>query len=100
MGWIRRSWTPDAAEEWTKEDLVACILSALAYMTITAGLALALLLRPSGYILLAIGLLSTLFMYLVIDPKLSTISEEYEKKQKSYLERLERITRWEEDESE
>lgn len=34
-------------------------------------------------------------MIKIIDPKLKAISEDYEIKQKQYLEDLERIARWE-----
>jgi hypothetical protein len=36
-------------------------------------------------------------MYRVIDPKLRTLSEEYETKQKEYLQRLDRVMKWEEE---
>jgi hypothetical protein len=35
-------------------------------------------------------------MIKIIDPKLKAISEDYEIKQKKYLEDLEKIARWEE----
>jgi len=35
-------------------------------------------------------------MFWVIDPKLSALSEDYEKKQHEYLKELEEIQRWEE----
>lgn len=94
MGWIRRDWTPEAADEWTKEDLIASILSPLAYIAITLGVALSLLFMPIGYIILAAGVILSLLMYFVIDPKLKMISAEYEKKQKDYLKDLEKIQRW------
>lgn len=97
MAWIRRKWTPAAADEWTKEDLITCILSAIAYTTLTVGFGMSLLLIPLGYVIFGVGLVSTLLMFLIIDPKLKTISDEYEKKQKDYIEHLERVTRWEEE---
>ena len=97
MAWLRRSWTPEEADDWTKEDLIASILSPLAYITLTIGTALSLLALMVGYIVLFLGILLTLAMYFVIDPKLRKISSEYEKKQKFYLEELEKIQRWEEE---
>ncbi len=96
MAWIRRKWTPEAAEEWTREDLIACILSPLAYFVRSLGLLHALLLQTWGYFLLILGVLISYAMYVVIDPKLRTISEEFEKKQAKHLEELETIQRWEE----
>ncbi len=96
MAWIRRKWTPEAAEEWTREDLIASILSPLAYFVLSLGLLHALLLQTWGYFLLILGVLISYAMYAVIDPKLRTISEEFEKKQSKHLEELESIQRWEE----
>ena len=97
MAWLKRSWTPEEADEWTKEDLIASILSPLAYITLTIGAALSLLALTVGYIVLITGIVLTLAMYFVIDPKLRKISSEYEKKQQVYLEDLEKNQRWEED---
>ncbi len=97
MAWLKRSWTPEEADEWTKEDLIASILSPLAYITLTIGAALSLLALTIGYIVLITGIVLTLAMYFVIDPKLRKISSEYEKKQQVYLEDLEKNQRWEED---
>ncbi|MCK5454133.1 MAG: hypothetical protein KAJ16_07220 [Calditrichia bacterium] len=97
MAWLKRSWTPEEADEWTKEDLIASILSPLAYITLTIGAALSLLALTIGYIVLITGIVLTLAMYFVIDPKLRKISSEYEKKQQVYLEELEKNQRWEED---
>ena len=97
MAWLKRSWTPEEADEWTKEDLIASILSPLAYITLTIGAALSLLALTVGYIVLITGIVLTLAMYFVIDPKLRKISSEYEKKQQVYLEELEKNQRWEED---
>ena len=55
-----------------------------------------MLLLPVAFIILAAGIILTIIMHWIIDPKLKMISEEYEKKQKEYLETLERNTRWEE----
>ena len=97
MALIRRKWSPATADEWTKEDWYALILSALSFTLITIGAALSLLLMTSGYILLLLGIGSAALMFYIIDPKLSVLSADYEKKQREYLEELERIERWEED---
>ncbi len=96
MAFIRRTWTPAAADEWTREDWIAILLSPLAYLGLAVGVALSALLLPVGFIILAIAAILTGLMHWVIDPKLRVISEDYEKKQKHYLEELEKIVRWEE----
>ena len=96
MAFIRREWTPGDADEWTKEDWLTIVVSPLAYIFLTIGTALSLLLMPSGYITLAIGILLTLLMHWIIDPKLKVISGEYEKRQREYIEELERKARWRE----
>jgi len=95
MGFIQRQWTPREADEWRKEDWIAIVLSVLAYIALVVGTALSFLLLTSGFIILGAGIVATLLMYWVIDPKLRTISTEYEKKQKAYLEQLEEIQKWE-----
>jgi hypothetical protein len=92
---IKRDWTADEADEWTREDWLAIVISPLAYMTLMIGLAMAVFKMWSGVIIFVIGLVLSLIMYWVIDPKLKAISQEYEKKQKQYLEDLEKIVRWE-----
>ncbi len=96
MAWIRLSWRAEEADEWTREDLLACILSPLAYIALAVGIALALLLKFVGFMILIVAIVLIILMIYVIDPKLKAISTEYEKKQKEYLEDLEKIIRWEE----
>lgn len=95
MGFICRQWTAKEADEWRKEDWIAIVLSVLSYITLAIGSALSFLLLPIGFLVLGIGIVITLLMYWVIDPKLKTISEEYEKKQKDYLKQIEEIQKWE-----
>ncbi|MBN1153622.1 hypothetical protein JXB12_01735 [candidate division KSB1 bacterium] len=95
MGFIRREWTAKEADEWRKEDWFAIILSASSYVLLTIGSALSFLLLPVGFVILGIGIIITILMYWIIDPKLKTISTEYEKKQKEYLLQLEEIQKWE-----
>ena len=96
MPLIKRNWTPKEAEEWTKEDLIASIISPLAYIAWMVGTALSLLLIKIGFFILIIAVILTIIMIYIIDPKLSVMSEEYEKKQKAYIEDLEKTVRWEE----
>jgi dipeptide/tripeptide permease len=96
MSMIKRTWTPHEADEWTKEDWIAIVLSPLSYIFIAFGLAMSLFLLPVGFIMLAVGLVVTAVMFWVINPKLNAISEDYEKKQREYLSDLEKIQRWEE----
>jgi hypothetical protein len=95
MALIRRTWTPEAADEWTKEDWIVIVISPLAYFFITIGTALSCLLFTSGFILLGVGIVLTAILHWVIDPKLKAISHEYELKQAHYVEEIERTTRWE-----
>jgi len=95
MRWIKRAWTAAEADFWTKEDYLTFIISPLVYVLLMIGTALSLLLRWYGFLLLGIGVALLLLMLWVIDPKLKAISEDYEVKQKQYLEDLERIARWE-----
>jgi hypothetical protein len=96
MTWIKREWTGDEAQEWTKEDVIAWILSPLAYLGFTAGVALTLLAKWQGYILLASAGVFTFLIFWIQRPKLEAGSGEYETKQKEYLKEIERMQRWEE----
>ncbi|MCY4159246.1 MAG: hypothetical protein OXF48_06505 [Bacteroidetes bacterium] len=92
---IRRNWSANEADEWTKEDWIAIVLSPLCYVLITIGAAMSILLQTFGYIMLIVGIALTVILHLVIDPKLKSISKEYEKKQQNYLQELEAKVRWE-----
>jgi SSS family solute:Na+ symporter len=94
---IKRDWTPEEAEEWTREDWIAIALSPLAYALIMLGVAGSLLRLTGGYTAMALGAACALAMYWVIDPKLRAVSAEYETRQAEYVEELERFTRWESD---
>ncbi len=96
MPWIKRTWKPHEADEWSKEDWLAIILSPLSFILITFGLALSLFALTSGYIMLAAGVVITIIMFWIIGPKLDAISSEYESKQQEYLQELEEMQRWEE----
>ena len=94
MSLINRSWPPAKADEWAKEDWMVIIISPLAYILLIIGTGLSFLLLPIGFITLSIGIVLIILMHWIIDPKLKTISNEYEKKQKKYLMELENKTRW------
>ena len=91
---MRRSWTPHEADEWTREDYWAAVYSSLAYMLIMVGTGLLLVLPLWGFVITAAGLVAAGVMYWIIDPKLRTISEEYEARQQEYLKELENSMKW------
>jgi len=93
---VRREWTPEEADNWTREDTITVILSPLIYVLLTVGCALSFLLIPAGFVVLALGVVLIPVMVYIINPKLESISRGYEKKQKEYLEDLERKVKWEE----
>lgn len=95
MAFIRRSWSARDAERWTREDTITIIISPIVYVLLMIGTALSVMLRPVGFVLLAAGVVLLVLMVYIIDPKLSAVSEGFEKKQKEYLEELERKIRWE-----
>lgn len=92
---IQRKWKPGEADEWRKEDWIAIIISPVAYILLMIGTVLSILFITWGFIILTVGIIITILMHWVIDPKLKVISEEYEKKQNRYLEELEKNVRWE-----
>jgi len=96
MSWIKRKWTAREADNWTKEDYLVFIISPLIYVLLAVGTMLSLFLLWYGWVILAASLVLLLVMIWIIDPKLKAISEDYEQKQKHYLEDLEKIERWEE----
>lgn len=96
MALIRRKWTPREADEWAREDWLAILISPLAYIALAVGVALSMMLVPWGFVILAAAIVLIVLMHWIIDPKLKMISMEYEKKQKHYLESLEKTIRWEE----
>jgi ABC-type bacteriocin/lantibiotic exporter with double-glycine peptidase domain len=96
MGLIIRTWTAEEADHWTKEDYITFVISPVVYVLLMVGSALSFLLLWYGFVLFALGIILLLVMLWIIDPKLKAISEDYEHKQKRYLEDLEKIERWEE----
>ena len=96
MSWIKRKWTAQEADRWSKEDYLSFIISPLIYILLALGVALSLLLLWYGWVILGACVVLFIVMFRIIDPKLKAISEDYEAKQKKYLEDLEKIVRWEE----
>ena len=96
MSWIKRKWTASEADHWTKEDYLVFVISPIIYVLLAVGTMLSLFLLWYGWVILAASLVLLLVMIWIIDPKLKAISEDYEQKQKHYLEDLEKIERWEE----
>ena len=94
-GLIKDDWTPQEADEWTIHDLLASLFSALSYIGVAVGLAGALLLQWWGFVVLVASLACIYFMYKIIDPKLRAMSKAFEEKEKEYIERADRATRWE-----
>lgn len=92
---LKRTWTAAEADDWSKEDVYAVALGVLCFVAVAIGTPYAFLLRPLGFVVLAAGVLFGVVMMWLINPKLEAVSAEYEKKQKRYLEDLERIVRWE-----
>ena len=91
----RKDWSPDQADEWTSHDLLASILSVVAYVLTAIGVAGALLLRVWGFVALVVGIVSVVLMYRVIDPKLRAMSEAFAKRQDEFLKHVDKTTRWE-----
>ena len=66
------------------------------YILLMIGTALSMFAMWQGFAILAAGVILMLVMIWIINPKLSSVSEGYEKKQKGYIEELERKVKWEE----
>ena len=56
---------------------------------------LSMLLITAGFVMLAAAIVLLVLLVRVINPKLAAMSEGYEKKQKEYIEELERKVKWE-----
>ena len=93
---FRKDWTSAEAEKWTIEDTATVIISPLIYLLLLIGGAMSTLLMPAGFAMLALAVVLIVVMVKTINPKLSAISEAFEKKQKQYIEELEKKVKWEE----
>lgn len=94
-GLFSKEWSPEESDEWTIHDVLASLFSALSYIGIAVGLAGSLLLQWWGFVTLVGGVVSIILMYKVIDPKLRAMSIEFESREKEYIERADKTTRWE-----
>jgi len=94
---IRRSWTPEQANSWTREDWIAIVLSPLVMGALMIGTTKVLLLQPGGILLLVGAVVGAGVIYWVIDPKLKAVSVEYEAQQEQYIKQLEKRLRWQEE---
>ncbi len=94
---IRRSWTPEQANSWTREDWLAIVLSPLVMGALMIGVTKLLLLQPGGLLLVLGAGVGALVIYWVIDPKLRAVSAEYEAQQEEYVKQLEQRLRWQEE---
>lgn len=95
MSLFKTSWTADEADRWTIHDLLACVFGVLAFFLITIGAAGSILLQWWGFAALGLSVVFTWLTFKIIDPKLRTLSDAFEKKQAGYLEDVERHNRWE-----
>jgi SSS family solute:Na+ symporter len=91
---IRRSWTAEQADGWSREDWIAVILSPLVFAALMIGVTKLLLLQPGGLWMVLGAVAGTGAIYWVIDPKLRAVSREYETQQAQYVEQLEERMRW------
>ncbi|HPF70608.1 MAG TPA: hypothetical protein PLQ13_08075, partial [Candidatus Krumholzibacteria bacterium] len=91
---IRRTWTPEQADAWSREDWLVVVLSPLVMAGLMLGVTKALLLQPGGILLLVSAITGMFLIYWIIDPKLRAISAEYESQQAAYADELEQRLRW------
>ena len=87
---IRRQWTADEAQSWTREDWIAIVLSPLVFAGVMFGLTGLLLMQAAGIWTLAAALAAWAILYYAIDPKLRAVSSEYETRQAGYIADVER----------
>jgi hypothetical protein len=91
---IRREWTEEDCDSWTKEDYLAGFFSALSYFAWALGIYWAIMLEPEGFVLVVVAIVSTFLAFYIIDPKLKAQSETFEKRQLQYLELLRNTQSW------
>jgi len=94
MSLIKREWTDEDCDAWTKEDYLAGFFSALSYFSWALGIYWAIMLEPEGYVLVVVAAVSMFLTFYIIDPKLKAQSEAFEKRQVQYLELLHDTQRW------
>ncbi|HPF36428.1 MAG TPA: Na+:solute symporter [Candidatus Krumholzibacteria bacterium] len=94
---IRRAWTPEQAEAWTREDWIAIVLSPVIFALLMIGVTKLLLLQAGGVLMVIAAVVLSGVVYWVIDPKLRAVSAEYEAQQEAYVKQLEERLRWQDD---
>jgi Na+/proline symporter len=94
---IRRRWTAEQADDWTREDWIAVILSPVVFAALMLGVVKLILLQPGGLLLVLGAVAGTGLIYWVIDPKLRAVSHEYEARQAKYVAQLEKRLRWQDE---
>jgi len=57
MSWIRKEWTAQEADRWTKEDYLAFVISPVIYFLLALGLVFSLLLFWYGWVMLGISVI-------------------------------------------
>ena len=96
---IQRQWDASSAQDWSREDWIAIVVSPIVFGCMLIGLTKLLLLQPDGIWLVLAAVAGMGIIYWVIDPKLRAVSEEYERAQSRYLDDLEHRVRWQEQEA-
>jgi len=91
---IKREWSEEDCDEWTKEDYLAGAFSVISYFAWALAIYWAMMLEPIGFALLAVAAVSTFLTFYIIDPKLKAQSEVFEKRQLHYLKLLHDSQRW------
>jgi Na+/proline symporter len=94
---IRRTWTAEEADDWSREDWIAIVLSPIVFALILIGLTKVLLLQAGGILMTIAAVAGAVVIFWVIDPKLRAVSSDYEARQAKYIEALERTHRWQGD---
>ncbi len=93
---IRRTWTAEQADAWTREDWLVVVLSPLVMAGLMLGVTKSLLLQSGGVLILLSAVTGMFLIYWIIDPKLRAVSREYENQQAGYVAELEQRLRWQE----
>jgi hypothetical protein len=91
---IRRRWTAEEAQTWSREDWIAIVLSPFVFAGILFGVTGMLLMRAAGFWTALAAAAGGAIMYYAVDPKLRAVSTEYGTRQAGYLNEVERRSDW------
>jgi hypothetical protein len=94
MTLLENDWTPETADQWTRHDLIASILSPLVYILATIGGAYAVFGNPLGWWLLTMAVALSLMLWAIIDRKLRVQSIAFAKHEEEHKEIVEERNRW------